>query len=455
MTNRQIDPEETEVEFMERPAWGVVLVVIYAALILLPLLFAAVLRPDTDHGFVRELGKSFALVGIAILALQAIVAARLRWIERPFGLDILLRFHKMMAVFAVVLILFHPVLLAAEGSRWELLYRLDVPWYIWFGKAALVLLLLQGVTSLFREQIRLGFDRWRLLHNQAVIIFGLVFIHSLIVGGDLQAPSMRNLWWVMLGAVVAGYGYHKIVAPARTRGRPYRVTEVKPETHNVWTLSMEPQPGRGRLNYRPGQFQFIRLWRAQPNLSTEEHHFTIASSPTQTDVQMTIKESGDFTATIGETKPGDLVSIQGPYGRFSYTLHTQDKHLVFIAGGIGITPLMSMLRHMRATKADVDVLLIYGNKTEADIVFREELERMASHERGWLQVAHVLSHEDEHWPGEKGFVDKEKIQRLVGDGLMDRVYYVCGPAPMARLVFRALRDLGVPAERITYERFWL
>ena len=191
-----------------------------------------------------------------------------------------------------------------------------------------------------------------------------------------------------------------------------------------------------------------------PNLPVEEHHWTISSSPTTPGVLCsTIKESGDFTASIGKTKPGDTALVDGPFGRFSYMLHPDERELVFIAGGIGITPLMSMLRHLRDTRAERSVTLLYANTSEADIVFHDELADM---ERGGvipLKVVHVLSKPSDAWQGERGRLDEDKIKRLSGPELTGRAFYVCAPPELMNLTIRTLRKADVPAARIHFERF--
>ena len=437
----------------ERSWWGAALIGAYVAIILSGLLVAALTRPLTDHGFVYELGRSFALVGLSILALQFVLAARLHWMERPFGLDIVFRFHRAAAGLALVLLAGHPVLLAAGGAGFRLVYGVGVPWTIWLGRCVLLLLIVQVLASLLRPILRLGFEQWRLLHNQATLIFGAGFIHARAIGGDFAEMAMRILWWGMLGIAVGAYGYHKLVLPAFLARHAYRVKEVKRESHNVWTLKMEPQ-GRGRLDFRPGQFHFIHLRRGR-GLPSEEHPFTIASSPTQLVIESTIKESGDFTSTIGETRAGDRVSVRGPYGRFSCTYRSGERDLAFIAGGIGVTPIMSMLRHMRETRADVDVLLLYANRRRQDMVFREELEQIAAGDLPRLKIVHVLSEPEADWSGERGYVDRGRLEKHMGEGYAGKVYYVCGPPPMMKLVVGALRDMGVSAGRIEYEWFSL
>jgi predicted ferric reductase len=442
--------------FTERPLWGTVLILLYAVLISLPIILVFWQKPEGDGNIIIELGKAFALSGFAILALQFVLASRLHWIARPFGLEILLRYHKAMAILGGLLILLHPILLAAGSGYWELLYGFKQPWPILLGKIAFLLLLIQIVTTIYRQRLRLKFEKWRLLHNVAPLIFLFAFIHSLQVGEeDLGPTPLQILWWSFLGIVALTYGYHKLMVPTLSRRRAYHISGVKQESHDTWTLSMQPSPGASQPDYRPGQFQFVVLWRGERGLPVEEHHFTIASSPKAAELQMTIKSVGDFTATIGQTQPGDRVSVEGPFGRFSYTLRPQDKNLVFLAGGIGITPLMSMLRHMRDTQADISVLLFWGNKTEADIIFREELEAMAAGEKPRLQVVHLLDKPGASWQGEKGYLSSDLLKKYIKEGFAEKTYYICGPPVMADLTLRVLRELGVPADRIDYEQFWL
>jgi ferredoxin-NADP reductase len=140
-----------------------------------------------------------------------------------------------------------------------------------------------------------------------------------------------------------------------------------------------------------------------------------------------------------------------PYGTFSFLYHDAES-LVFIAGGIGITPFISMLRYIYDRRLEKRVMLIWSNKTEKDIVFRDELEKMAS-DMPCFKVVHVMSRQDE-WPGEKGRIDAEKLEKHVGSFHIGQ-FFICGPPPMMRAMKRTLSDLGVPKGRIHTERFAL
>ena len=120
----------------------------YSLVILTPLAVVGILRHPTDHGLVYTTGKNLALVGFTILALQFVLSARLKWIERPFGLNMLFDFHKTMAVVAVALILSHPLLLAFGGPHWNLIFGPNISWHIWLGRIALMILLVHALLAI-------------------------------------------------------------------------------------------------------------------------------------------------------------------------------------------------------------------------------------------------------------------------------------------------------------------
>jgi ferredoxin-NADP reductase len=281
----------------------------------------------------------------------------------------------------------------------------------------------------------------------------LGFVHSISMG-DLRAWPMRLVWGGVFGAAMLAYGYHRFFSPYRGRRHPFEVVEVRRETHDVWTLKLRPTEACRSNGHLPGQFHFITLYRH--GLPIEEHPFTISSGPAADgSLASTIKESGDFTRTIMKTAVGDRVAVRGPFGRFSHVLHPDEDDLVFIAGGVGITPLMSMLRSMRGTGNWKAVLLIDGNRTEDDIIFGQELRDMAGLPRSPLKVVHVLSHAGGAWQGERGHIDRDLILRHAGERLDAKAFYICGPPAMAGLVIASLSELGVPPRRIHTERFAL
>jgi predicted ferric reductase len=434
---------------------GAFRVALYVAAVTAPLVIAVLVKPRTDDPFLHELGLSFALIGFAIIAMQFLLSARLGWIEWPFGLDMMFGFHRAMAVVAALLLVTHPFLIASNQKTWRLLLSFNLHWYVLLGKAALFLLLANVLLSLLQRRTRLPFEGWRVGHDIAgVALLAFGFIHGWFVHVDMARPVMQGVWIVLGATALAAFAWHRMIRP-RLRSRSYTVAAVRRPAQRVWTLDMKPPEGAPAPVYLPGQFHFLTLHRGA-GLPVEEHPFTISSSPTEAGMlASTIKESGDFTATVGKTAVGDRVTVVGPYGRFSYLLHPEQKDLVFIAGGIGITPFRSMLVHMRDTGVDRTVLLMWANNTERDIAFREEIEAIAAGERPRLKIVLVLSQPGEGWAHERGHITAEMIRRHAGRNLAAKSYYVCGPPQMMRATFVALEDLLVPADRIYFERFAL
>ncbi len=429
-------------------------IIIYLALILTPIIVVTVYRLSPGDKFAYNLGRCFALLAFTIIVLQMALSARLKWIEGPFGLNVTFPFHRRMGVLVGILLSIHPLLMMAGGGGLELLYAGD--WYIWVGKFTLLILLFHVGISVWRLRLGLPFEKWRCWHDflgPSILVLG--FIHSWNASVDLSITILRVLWIVFLGGGTILFVYHRFYTPWRLRQAPYKVHEVRAEAKDVWTVSFVPPAGQPRFDFVPGQFQFITFLASQ-GLPVEEHHFTISSSPTQTGVHAsTIKASGDFTSLIGQVKPGDPVAIEAPFGRFSYMFHPEARDIVFIAGGIGITPFMSNLRHLRDTGADRRVLLLYSNKSEADIVFKEELDRMIGQSKPQVQVVHLLTRPGNDWQGETGRLDQEKLQRLCGDRLASSTLFLCCPPPMIKSLVPILRGLGVPTSRISYEYFSL
>lgn len=426
---------------------------LYVVIMLVPVGVASLLG-DGSVNPVHEAGKCAALIAFVIVFLQVLLVARIKWIEQAFGFDMVIRFHRNMALLAAVLLLSHPLLIAASEGDWKLLVGLDLPWYIWLGKIALVILVANILLGIYQKRLNLKFEQWRTGHNIAgLLIITLVFVHSWLAGDDLEPTAMKVLWSALLAMAVLLYLYHKIFGPLRRKNDAYVVMAVHQETADVWTIKMSPPAGVKIPPYLPGQFHFLTFYRNR-QLPVEEHHWTISSSPAETGyVSSTIKELGDFTATIGDTRVGDKVAVQGAFGRFSYILHPDETDLVFIAGGIGITPLMSMLRHMRDTADNRSVVLLYANPEADKIVFRQELADLENSLYPRLTVAHVLERPSGDRTVESGYIDREKIERNCTGDLRKKAFYVCGPKQMRDAVIRDLKDLGVADGRIRMEIF--
>ena len=244
------------------------------------------------------------------------------------------------------------------------------------------------------------------------------------------------------------------IAPTTGRwsGR-LRVARVFDETPDVKTFRlMNPLGGVLPFTFLPGQFLTLTvLTDGKPVRRT----YTIASSPTQHDyVEVTVKhEAGGVVSGYlhDQVKEGDLLDCSGPSGSFVFT-GRECKCILLIGGGVGITPLMSVIRYLTDRAWAGDVYLIYSVHSPQDIIFREEIEYLARRHPNFRVVVTVSHPEGTDWAGEKGRITKELITKSVPD-LASRYVHLCGPVPMMEAVKKVLAELGVPADRVKTEAF--
>ena len=391
---------------------------------------------------VYDIGRLIALICFVLIAFQYVLGARIKKIERGIGLGRLLAFHKGLGLILFTVPLAHPVLLLLSERLQG--YSTPMSFFKILGMLALFFIWVSAGAAVLYGKIPLKYGAWKRIHRLAFAVFPLAFFHSILLGTTLQKGPMR-IFWLILALVyvmilLAGIRRHYAL-----RRQVFTVSAVSRETHDTWTLHFEGE----RRDYEPGQFMFLSLVRK--GRVSESHPFTVASPPSRSGLSISVKAVGDFTSTIDEAEKFDAAFIDMPYGVFSFVHHDAERY-VFIAGGIGITPFMSMLRYMHDRRIEKEVILIWGNKKEEDIVFRDELEHLAV-DMFSLKVIHVLSRQGD-WPGERGRIRAGLLRRRVND-FQKGEFFVCGPPRMMKAVDKTLLDLGVSKKRIHMERFAL
>jgi predicted ferric reductase len=392
-------------------------------------------------------GKSAALVAATLLMFQFVLSARLKTLDRLFGIHRLLRLHSITGPTAAVLALSHPFLIYGSkvyGGR-ETLAEL---WPQLLGGVVLLILATIAATTLGRSFLGLPYERWKRIHQLAFVTVVLLAVHALILGGDLKSGWPRILFLGLLGMYLALVFRVKLLKPAKLKSRPFKVTEVTRLNHDTWNLSLKPT--RENFSYLPGQFAFLTLHRQGEKPC--EHPFTISSSPTDREcISFTIKESGDFTNMIGVTKPGDLARVEAPFGRFSYLKLPAFDQLVMIAGGVGITPILSCLRHIAKLGYDKPLTLIWANKTKEDIFLASELSELIAALPG-LEIHHVHSRQPDY-EGLTGRVDKNLLLKLIPNPTRNTHVMLCGPPAMMKTVRKEIIKAGIARSRIHTEKF--
>jgi predicted ferric reductase len=424
---------------------------LYVAAVTLPLFALLPGAAMPGRGLAWDFAMAIGYAGAAMLGVQFALTARFRGATAPFGIDLVYFFHRYLAVFALLLVLAHYALLRLRFP--DALGTADpreAAAHLSAGRVALALLLAVAVTSLLRRRLQLDYDRWRMAHALlATTGFALALWHLLGSGHYLDS-AWKHALWSGYGAFWLGLiGYVRLVRPASLRRAPFRVAEVRRERGLVWTLVLVRAAGRP-LRFSPGQFGWLTL-RASP-YAMREHPFSIASSAERPDlIELSIKQLGDFTSTISAIQPGETAWFDAPFGRFGVDGYPAATGYVFVAGGIGIAPIMSMLRTLADRGDRRPLLLFYGNRVWERVAFREELEALP--QRLQLRVVHVLIEPPAEWAGERGFVTREILQRHLPTELRQLEYFICGPTPMTQAVERSLAALEVDASRVHSEIF--
>jgi 3-phenylpropionate/trans-cinnamate dioxygenase ferredoxin reductase subunit len=441
---------------LERTLWATAfLAVLLAPALLAPLLHG--LRPGDGASLLSELSVGMGLLATSMLVCAVVLPSRVRSLTRTFGIDGVLAIHRFVGLAVTLLVGLHIVLVViAKPANLALFDVMHAPNRARAAVGATVALGALIALTVLRRRLRHRYEVWRWAHlalaGTALVLSAL---HIWWLNHLIRNPSMRALFAAFALGVLVVLGYRWLWMPVFGAGREYVVREIRPESSTVSTLVLEPKRSRSRRGYRalefaPGQFAWLRL---QPSVRAEEHPFTIASSAhLGLWTEFTIRHSGDFTSELRLLRPGSPVWIDGPHGAFTLDLQ-RTTGLVMIAGGVGITPMMSMLRTLAHRHDRRPHRLLVVASTIDELLFRAEIRKLQ--QRLDLTVVEVLRKPPPSWTGPSGRID-ESLLTAVLPGKFRRNqldYYLCGPPAMVDDVRSVLDRLEVPEPRIHTEQF--
>lgn len=424
---------------------------VYLSLVMVPLVLAHWPPQAGAAGFGWDFAMALGYAGVAMMGVQFVLTARFKRACAPFGIDVIYFFHRYLALVMLVLIALHTLIATGldPGAVGLLDPRHAVP-AISIGRLALLLIAVLLISSLWRKRIGIDYDRWRRVHAVLAILALLLAVgHVDMAARMLNSPGKR-LAWTLLSLAWLGLIVHvRLIRPWRLRRRPFRVRAVQAEYGRSVSLQLEPV-GHAGFDYQPGQFAWLSV--GDSPFALREHPFSLASSPTRPgSITFTIKALGDFSTAIAGCKPGTVAYVDGPYGAFSCDRYPKAAGFVFIAGGVGIAPIISMLRALADRNDSRPLWLFYGNRLWQHTLFRKELQTLG--ERLNLHLVHILGEPDANWRGERGLLRLEILLRHLPDQRADLHYFFCGPQPMIGVAERALKALAVPLRHMHSEIF--
>ncbi|WP_343116683.1 ferredoxin reductase family protein [Ostreiculturibacter nitratireducens] len=435
------------------PAWAVA--VLYPVVCLAPLVLAATRDVVATSGWGLA-AAGLGLVGLAGMAVQFVTSGRFEIVSGRLGIDRVMAFHKTTAWWVLLALLLHPVIyvvptfLADPGLGGERLWAYHTLPHYRSGVVALSVLVLLVVGSALRARLPLRYEAWRAAHLVlAAVVLGAGLHHAVSAGRFSAAGLLNVYWWAMgaaaVGVVVVLYGLRW----ARLHLRPWRLASVTKVADRMWELDIQPAEGTPPLGYRAGQF--VWMTEGVRRFPLFDHPFSIADSPLRPGLSLVVKEAGDFTKQIGTLAPGTPIGIDGPYGSFTLEEHGEDAVLL-IAGGVGIAPILGLLRDLVAQEYRHPIRLAYAAGRPENLACIDEIAAV----RSALDLETLLlSEEEAHgWQGEIGRLDRNRLSEMLRGLDPERtVALICGPGPMVTAVADGLIDLGLPMDRVIYERF--
>ena len=395
------------------------------------------------------LAYSLMLVGLFI-------ASKPRIFEQHIGMPKMYETHALMTVLAAILVFVH------IGNFWQgfgAMFRSPATFWGYIGAFGILLGLLTGALSLSGMFI----NNNRTLRNLKENFFNrevMLWLHRIgafaaIIGTYLQnyyIDFLRNntpYMTLLTIYTVAVIGYYLFWRLQVATGRRYKVAKIFRGTPSLWVLEFEPVDGT-IPEYEPGEYFNIRFKGA--DISGEAHPFSTSSAHTKrfsNSIEFMIKDAGDWTESLQNIEVGDVATLEGPNGDFFpedvKNSNEEETPFILLAGGIGLTPNLSVLRHEIEIGSQREIHLVWGLSYEEDMFMLDELEAMKKVNPNFQYHIIFSNEEVEGYPF--GFISNDFLEEVGADHYSKGHFFVCGPEPMINASKRLLENGNVAYEQ--------
>lgn len=389
----------------------------------------------------RSLGQVFGLLGIVLMSLTLVLTTRNKKIEELFGgMDKVYSIHHILGATSFVFLINHPLLFVVQSLpnlKVAFLYLFpgtDIAYNL--GIFAIYFMILSFIFMVF---IKLPYHIWKITHQFLGVTFLLGAIHTLIIASDVSSYPPLRIWIgfvIGIGIISELYTlfFYQHLGPKFT----YEIEKIE-RSLDIISVYLKPY-GKKNINFLPGQFVYVRF--NNQSVGTEPHPFSLSSAPTDPLVRITVKITGDYTLKLPNLKRGDKTYLFGPYGSFGQNINKEKS--IWIGGGIGITPILSLLRNEKYRKEFNSTKIYYCYRTPEEGVFHDEISELV---QDTPQITYFKWCTDEN--------RRLTAKKIIGLEDIDNINSVlcCGPPIMMESLKQQFVELGLPEEKFYNEEF--
>ena len=389
------------------------------------------------------IGKLLGLVGTVLFSISFILSTRLKILQVIFvGFNKIYQVHSKIGQLALILLMFHPVFLL---SNYAISPKSAFSFFMYsdnlainFGISSLYLMLILIILTLYFVP---KYNLWKFTHKFLGLAFMFGALHAYLISSDISTnPILRIYMLTIISLGILAYTYKTFLGKYLIKKFDYKVVEVN-KLNNLST-EIVMSPIYDQISYKVGQFVFVQFINS--NISSESHPFSLTSSPDSKNISLVIKGLGDYTKSISKLELGTNVKVEGPYGNFNYQ-NSKYKDQIWIAGGIGITPFISMVKSLQIDKK-YNINLFYSVKNQSDIVMFDKLKTIEKDLGGYFKLClHVTA--------KSGYLTADIIKQIVN--IENKDIYICAPPAMIKSFKQQFSTMGVSDKLIHSEEFSL
>lgn len=418
---------------------------IIVILSLIPVIIWAFMEPLGSRFFdlntiTTSLGQIFGLMGMVLFSINLILSGRFKFLDKYFdGLDKVYMYHSKIGTLAFSLILFHPIFLVIKYITFSLkqaalffvpFVNIPITWGI-------ISLLIMIILISFTFYIKLKYNVWKMSHKFMILAFMFAILHTIFIYSDISRNNFLKYYVLSFAFVGLFVGIRQaLLSKYFIKKFKYKIKNVSQLNPDILEIEMEGE--NKKMDFKPGQFAFFSF--IGESVSSESHPFSISSSNKEETLKITVKNLGDYTSLLKNLKKGDDVTVDGPYGNFSYK-KIENKNQIWIAGGIGITPFYSMAKSL---DEGYQVDLYYSIREGKEAVYQKEFEEITEKNSDFKFNL---------WDAkQKGYINSGLISNI-SKGLNDKDIFLCGPPVFMESLKNQFLSLGVDIKRIHYENF--